>query len=193
MRHLEIHCGPVRIALQDLDLRVSQPAGQKTDRPTVHLGAMSPNTALEVKATDDAGPLWRLVLSADGGPSTVHPAMALCQRGQMLLGIGPYVVCLDVLTGQLKWSQQADDVTVFAIHPLPSQDALLIHGELEITKLALDGSIQWQAAGRDIFTGEVTSHNDHVEVTDFNGDIYDIRLDTGECRIVGHGKCHWDR
>lgn len=188
MRHLEIHGGPVRIALEDLDLRVSQPAGQKTDCPTLHLGATSPNTVIEVKATNNAGPLWRLVLSADGGPSTVHRGMALCRGGQLLLGIGPYVVCLDVLTGQFKWSQQADGVTVFAIHPLPSQDALLIHGELDSTMLALDGSIQWQAAGRDIFTGEVSIHEDHVEVTDFYDNMYTIRLDTGECRIVRHGE-----
>lgn len=188
MPHLEVYSEPVCIALEDLVLHVPQSIGQEIDCPRLHLGARPPNTVIAVMAMNDTGSLWRLVLSADGGPSTVHPGMALCQGDQILLGIGPYVVCVDVLTGEPTWSQQVDDVTVFAIYPLPSQDALLIHGEMEITKLALDGSIQWQATGRDIFTGEVTIRDNQVEVSDFNDDIYAICLATGECRIVGHGE-----
>jgi hypothetical protein len=48
-------------------------------------------------------------------------------------------------------------------------DAIIVHGELEVVRLALDGTIQWSAGARDIFTGPFVLVSDRISATDFKG------------------------
>lgn len=59
-------------------------------------------------------------------------------------------------------------------------DAVLVHGEIAITRLGLDGGIQWQRAGWDIFTGGCQVSEGVVTAVDWNGAVYRWRLSDGE-------------
>lgn len=181
-------CSGIYITIEELDAASTMPPQSDADGHRLHVGkhVESAITFIRVAARTDAHQLWQLVLSADDAPSTVHANMAYCHSPWLFLGIGPHIVCLNTAMGQLRWVQRADSATVFGIHPITGEDAILIHGEMEITKLSLDGIIVWQASGRDIFTGQVVLNGDHIEATDFNGEIYAIQLDTGASTIIGH-------
>jgi hypothetical protein len=69
-----------------------------------------------------------------------------------------------------SWHLQADVATCFGLVAVPGQASLISHGELEIVRLALDGTVLWRQGGRDIFTGSLT------------GDRYWFDLPTGEPR-----------
>jgi hypothetical protein len=66
-------------------------------------------------------------------------------------------------------------------------DALLLHGELWIVRLGLDGSIQWQQGGADIFTGGCWMEDGAVVAGDWNGTEYRRRLFDGEVLGVTPG------
>jgi hypothetical protein len=52
----------------------------------------------------------------------------------------------------LIWKTQADQATCFEIFKF--KDSYVVHGEMEISRIDLNGNIMWQNSGADIFTTE---------------------------------------
>jgi hypothetical protein len=116
----------------------------------------------------------------DGGATGVHAHSALWLDERLYLAIGNAVVCMTLRPYALLWSLEVDWATCFGVHFHPETDALLAHGELQITRFTPQGQILWQASGRDIFTGSFSLGLQHVEVVDFYNDIYRFRYDNGQ-------------
>lgn len=72
-----------------------------------------------------------------------------------------------------------DDATCFALLHVQTHGALLVHGELLITRFTRDGHILWQAGGADVFTGDAEIVGQTFKVSDFNGRKYVFNLETG--------------
>ena len=72
-----------------------------------------------------------------------------------------------------------DDACLFDLAEIEGEDAVIVHGELNVTRLGLDGRIQWQR-GADIFTGGCWMAGDAVVAVDWNGTEYRWRLSDGE-------------
>jgi hypothetical protein len=133
------------------------------------------------------GARWRrFIWAAGGGGTSPGDRSVLCFDGHAYLIVGQYVACLATESGDLAWARQCDDSLCFGIHRMPSGDAIIVHGELEVVRLALDGTIRWRAGARDIFTGPFNLLPDSISATDFNGDVYRIDYETGASIIVGH-------
>ncbi|MBD9550109.1 hypothetical protein IB246_25845 [Pseudomonas sp. PDM01] len=122
-----------------------------------------------------------LVVGAGGGCSAIHKHSALALDDKLYLAVGDHIACLSLeLPYRLLWSVRVDTATCFGLHWENQQRALLSHGELEITRVSLDGVIIWQASGADILSEGFCLLPDYIEVTDFNNSVYRFDYVTGE-------------
>ena len=121
-----------------------------------------------------------LVVAAGGGASGVHEESLAVLAEVCFLAVGPFVVCLELPQLTLRWSREVDSATCFGVHLTPDQRSLVSHGEMEISRLTLDGEIRWQAGGRDIFTGAFDVDANVVRAEDFDGHAYTFDLETGK-------------
>ncbi|WON95072.1 hypothetical protein [Sphingobacterium sp. UGAL515B_05] len=80
----------------------------------------------------------------------------------------------------LRWSGQVDYVTNFSVQKL--EDDLLVHGELEITRITKLGEIKWRFGGHDIWVNnngfpEITILHDRIKLVDYQSNFYAIGFD----------------
>jgi hypothetical protein len=122
-----------------------------------------------------------VVVGAGGGRTVIHEHSALVLDDKLYLAIGDHVACLSLgLPCRLLWSVRVDTATCFGIHWESQQRALISHGELEITRLGMDGVLIWQASGADIFTEGFCLMPGYVEAVDFYRSVYRFDYETGE-------------
>ena len=122
---------------------------------------------------------WSAIFAASGGASTVHQHSAIEVDGRLYLAVGDQVVCLNLVTGLKEWSRRVDLATCFGVYWDRPHEALLSHGELQISRLSLTGDEIWSAGGADIFTEGFRCLGDGIEVIDFNRSVYLFDYRTG--------------
>lgn len=128
---------------------------------------------------------WSAVFASGGGRSEVHEHSAVEVNGRLYLAVGNHVICLDIFTGVVEWSLCVDWATCFGVYWDVSHEALISHGELQISRLSLEGAKIWAATGEDIFTQGFRCLQNGIEVIDFNGRGYLFDYVTGRpfCRL----------
>ena len=120
------------------------------------------------------------VLLCEAGCPGIMGGDALLRDGTLFVCMRDHVVALALPSLDVRWTTGVDDACVFGLMEIGAVDALLVHGELRITRLGLDGRIQWQRAGGDIFTGGCWMDGDAVVAVDWTGAEYRWRLSDGE-------------
>jgi hypothetical protein len=120
-----------------------------------------------------------VVFGASGGATAIHENSFVSNAISNFLAVGPYVVCFSLNPFTLHWAKQIDDATCFGVYFSPAIDSLICHGELSISRLNLDGIVDWTFYAEDIFTGDFSLTSDKVIVQDFNGKNYNISLKSG--------------
>jgi hypothetical protein len=75
-----------------------------------------------------------------------------------------------------------DEATAFGVHPL--REDVIVHGELSISRVGLDGRIVWQHSGSDIFTTAEGENTFRIE----NEIIYAKSWDYREYRFSYDGR-----
>ena len=120
------------------------------------------------------------LIGASGGATVLHEHSALVLEERLYLAAGDQVACLSLAPFGLDWSVRADHATCFGLHFEPKRGALIVRGEMEISRLDRQGQILWQTGGRDIFTGDLHLRSDFLEVEDFNSERYRFDYDTGK-------------
>lgn len=123
--------------------------------------------------------LGSAVLLAGGGASGVHEHSMLALDSRVFVAVGDQVASLDLPALGLRWNVRADEATVFGLHATPDREALIVHGELQVSRLTSDGDIVWSAGGADIFTGELRVEGDRISVHDFEGQEYHFETLSG--------------
>lgn len=124
-----------------------------------------------------------MVVGAGGGCSSVHDHSALVLGDKLYLAVGDQVACLSFSSPRrLVWSTQVDMATCFGIHWENDRGALISHGELEISRLSLEGNLMWQTSGADVFSEGFRLLPAHIEAVDFNRTVYRLDYATGEAR-----------
>jgi len=122
---------------------------------------------------------WSAVFSATGGRSIVHQHSAIVVDGRLFLAVGDHVVSLNLVTGSMEWSRCVDTATCFGVYWDRHHEALLSHGELQISCLSVMGDEIWSASGADIFTEGFRCLDNGIEVIDFNRSVYLFDYRTG--------------
>lgn len=142
-------------------------------------------TGVEVRV--DGDPVASAVLLCDAGCPGVSSTGAVLRDGTLFVAMRDHVAALYVPSLEVRWMTDVDDACVYGFVGIEDHDALLLHGELWITRLGLDGTIQWQRGGEDIFTGGCWMVDGAVAAADWNGTEYRWRLADGEVLAVTPG------
>ena len=91
-----------------------------------------------------------VLLMASGGVSGIHERCYLIKDKVIYILVSHTAFCLTLPDLELEWLTKVDEVSCFEIFDIG--EGLVIHGELEITRLSYSGKIKWQRSGSDIFT-----------------------------------------
>lgn len=132
-----------------------------------------------VSCSQDGEARGSAILGASGGPTGIHDRSCVLLDSCCFVAVGDRVACLALPDLGLLWQAEADTATCFGLYATADEKHLVIHGELEISKVTLAGHKEWAFSGRDIFTGTCTVAQGSVLVTDFNGERYSIDLERG--------------
>jgi hypothetical protein len=122
---------------------------------------------------------WSAIFGASGGSTTVHQHSAVEVDGRLYLAVGDQVVCLNLVTGLREWSRRVDLATCFGIYWDCLHEALISHGELQISRLSLTGDEIWSAGGADIFSEGFKCLGNGIEAIDFSRSVYLFDYQTG--------------
>lgn len=134
--------------------------------------ATRPSSICAVRASSEDGRSWERILSAGGGCSSANDRSALVLDAALFVAIGDSVVALRIDRGDVAWTRAADAATVFGLHTTLRREALIVHGELAISRWTPGGVREWERSGRDIFTGGLSVTPAGIEVFDFNDGRY---------------------
>ena len=121
-----------------------------------------------------------MVIADSGGASGVHEHSLLIHDTWVYVAVGAHVVCFKLGNLSPDWTLKTDEATCFGVHYSRQHDALISHGELEITKFSPDGRILWAAGGADIFSEGFALLDECIEAVDFDGRRYSFDYATGE-------------
>ena len=121
-----------------------------------------------------------VVFFASRGCTTVHDNSAVHLDGCLYLAVGNHVAAFDVVSRKVKWATAVDWATCFGVYYFSEKDALISHGELEISRLDMNGAVLWNASGRDIFSEGIRLTDAWVEAVDFYHERYRFDYATGE-------------
>ena len=132
-----------------------------------------------VSVTEDNEPIATCILLAGGGASGIHEHSAIIHNNLCIIAVGPFLASLTLPTLELNWATKTDDATCFGVYESQNHNCLISHGEMEIARVTLDGTIVWQAGGADIFTNDCRLDGHFVRVTDFNDRAYTFDINTG--------------
>ena len=133
-----------------------------------------------VTVTTSSGRKYSALLGGHGGGTGTQKTNHIVEDNRLIICCSDKVFCLELPTLKFIWSTQADEATCFQIFRY--KESYVIHGEMNITKLRLDGSIEWQKSGRDIFVNldgktEFKIEGNTAIAVDFEGYEYRFDLD----------------
>ena len=138
--------------------------------------------SIVVRKNDDI--LRSCILLADGGATGIHESSAIIHGNSCLIAVGQFMCSIEIPCLELEWKAEVDSATCFGVYYSATHDCFISHGELEITRVEMDGKVLWHGGGKDIFTNGFELHENYVEVVDWNDEIYRIDIATGQSRIV---------
>jgi hypothetical protein len=84
-----------------------------------------------------------------GGATTIHENSCLIKDGLLFICCSDKIYALSLPDLKLKWKKRLDPATCFGIYSF--QGDLVVHGELQITRVDINGIEKWSFGARDIF------------------------------------------
>jgi hypothetical protein len=183
MERITVKCGPNAISLEDVDkFDVINADRTLQVYDSGNVVKYQPNTSVLITA-EGTTQTSLLVLAYDA-PSRIHEHSAACARNTLVAIVGSFTICLTPDLQTVLWQRRCDIASCLGIYALPGEQELIVHGELTITKLTVDGEIVWQTAGRDTFTGPFSLTSTAAFATDFYGTRYMIGLPEGNIIVM---------
>ncbi len=186
MGYVEVACYQSSFAIMNISFSDLQ---HHISWPSISLGTSGRNvsTILRIEHLPADQNQRGLIVTAYGAPSLVNKHSAACLGNTLAFVAGSYAVCVSSSLEAVLWWQQCDVGSCFGLYVVEQGNALIVHGELAITKLSNEGKILWQAEGRDIFINPPQIEGDEVKVWDTNDTEYCIQIDTGIIRTMSPG------
>jgi len=137
----------------------------------------SPNSQHAIKVYKDDKVIKTAIILASGGGTGVHEDTALIDQGNLIIRCCNKLFRLSLPDLNTDWVTEPDWATCFSVHKY--QDTYITHGETSIARIDRTGKVLWSYGGADIFVclyegNPFKMHDDHIELTDFNGSKYRI-------------------
>ncbi len=114
------------------------------------------------------------IIGSDGGKTSVSKDNIILSGDLLFIAAGDTIFKLKIPDLKLVYGIRVDEASIFGIHQM-DQD-IIVHGELQITRLTNEGSILWQKSGMDIFTQVDGTffkiENNEIHVRDWEENLY---------------------
>ena len=146
-------------------------------------GIYQPTSQIGIRLYQDNEIISSAIINSIGGASTIHQTSQIATRDSLTICCSESVFKLSIPKLELLWLAKADEATCFQIFKY--ENDYIIHGELNITRIASSGTILWQNSGADIFTTEKRENNFEIndkiiQVRDWNNKIYKFDIEGNE-------------
>lgn len=105
------------------------------------------------------------------GDTSIHNNSYIIKDNSILICCSNNIYSLHIPTLSCNWKNSFDIITCFAIHEFKNN--FIIHGELEISCIDINGNKQWSFYSNDIFVRPdgkeaIKIKKDSIEITDWN-------------------------
>ncbi len=132
-------------------------------------------TKIGLKTYESSKIISSAIIGSVGGGTGIHKNSQIIENERIIVCCSDSVFCLSIPDLNLIWKTQADRASCFEIFKF--KKSYIIHGEMEISRLNLNGEIMWQKSGADIFTNEKGTDNfeiteSYIKATDWGNRIY---------------------
>lgn len=141
-------------------------------------------TSYHAVECEEGGRTYSSIIAGSGGATTIHEHSAIVRDGSLFLAVADSVCRLAIPNLEMIWHKRLDEATCFGIYWSERHRCLIVHGELGISRVSLDGEVAWRASGKDIFSEVLRLSDEHIVVEDSNHERYQIDLVTGRSRII---------
>ncbi|PCJ64855.1 MAG: hypothetical protein COA58_11305 [Bacteroidetes bacterium] len=119
-------------------------------------------TKIGLKSSENGKLISSAIIGSIGGGTGIHLNSQIIEKDRIIVCCSDSVFCLSIPNLDLIWKTQADPASCFEIFKF--NESYIIHGEMEISRLNLNGEVMWQKSGADIFTTE--KGTDDFEITE---------------------------
>jgi len=109
------------------------------------------------------------VIGAGGGPTGIHNNSLLLFKELAFVAVGDQVIAISLKEKRIKWHKRIDDATCFGLYYSEKHQALISHGELNVSRFTESGELLWQSSGGDVFSEGFELTDEWIEVVDFDG------------------------
>ncbi len=120
------------------------------------------------------------LLIGSGGATGIYENSSLIQDNRLVICCCDTIFCISLPKLQLNWKIKADLATCFQV--LPLDEDFIVHGELQISRIDMNGYVKWSFSGHDIFVSmdensSIELLSDHILLHDFIGTHYMLDFD----------------
>ena len=146
------------------------------------------STKLGIFVFEDKRLLRSSLICAGGGATGASEDSAAVLNSTVYVCAGQKLFSLTLPGLKLGWARMANHACCFGVFPY-EQD-LIVHGELAVSRIDIDGKIKWSAGFSDITVtpdGESSfqMNRDHIEVLDWSKNRYRVDYQTGRSTLMG--------
>jgi len=145
------------------------------DKVYSHDTEYRPTSKHGINITRGGQSITSAIICESGGATAIHDNSFIIAGDVLLVCCCNTVYSFKIPELNLNWRKEFDPATCFAIYPF--KEDIIIHGELEIKRVDLDGNIKWDFSAKNIFVTQdgreaVKFNGDKIEVIDWDGDKY---------------------
>ena len=140
-------------------------------------------TAYGIEKKIGARETYPLIILGYGGASTLTQNSWVVRENKMFVAIDDSVVAVELSTIDVLWTTKVDFATCFGIFWVEKISCFISWGEQDISRIRMDGIIDWSVSGRDIFSEEFSIKDGYALATDFERTKYRIEIETGKISI----------
>jgi hypothetical protein len=141
------------------------------------------STFVGIKIYENEELIKSAIIGSEGGNTGINQNSKIIEKSRVLICCADKIFCLSIPELKLLWKTKADEISCFEI--FKKENFYIVHGELEISKLNLNGKILWQKGGADVFTTISGTNNfelteKYIIATDWENRLYKFDYEGNE-------------
>ena len=131
-----------------------------------------------IKTIADNAIITSAVVAETGGSTTIHERSVIIKKDRIFVCCGDSVFSLNLPDLTLAWKTQLDMATCFSLYDF--KEDIIVHGEVQISRVSVSGDLKWEFSARDIFVTEdgsnsIEVNNNYIWLKDWLN--YEYKLD----------------
>lgn len=140
-------------------------------------GNEQPTSKHGIRVFKDGQVISSAIVCGAGGTTGIFRNSFVVTGNILLVCCGHNLFSLKLPELTLNWKKQFDLITCFAIYPYKGD--FIVHGELEVNRIDLNGNVKWSFSALDIFVTQdgneaIKFMDDNIELRDWENNKYMI-------------------